>query len=55
MIYDREVGGVGCLGTPVVRTDAAAILATSKTWWLVPPTVKIVSKVMNRLVRDYGG
>jgi homoaconitate hydratase len=25
-------GGVGCLGTPVVRTDAASIWATGQTW-----------------------
>ena len=34
-------GGVGCLGTPIVRTDAAAIWATSRTWWQVPPVAKV--------------
>jgi homoaconitate hydratase len=34
-------GGVGCVGTAIVRTDAAAIWATSKTWWQVPPVVKV--------------
>jgi homoaconitate hydratase len=34
-------GGVGCLGTPIVRTDAAAIWATGRTWWQVPPVVKV--------------
>ncbi len=34
-------GGIGCLGTPVVRTDAAAIWATGKTWWQVPPVAKV--------------
>jgi len=34
-------GGVGCLGTPVVRTDAASIWATSKTWWQVPPIARV--------------
>jgi homoaconitate hydratase len=29
-------GGLGCLGTPVVRTDAAGIWATGATWWQVP-------------------
>ncbi|MBU8933342.1 MAG: homoaconitase [candidate division Zixibacteria bacterium] len=33
-------GGLGCLGTPVVRTDAAAIWATSRTWWQVPPVAR---------------
>ncbi|MBT3252607.1 MAG: homoaconitase [Candidatus Marinimicrobia bacterium] len=30
-------GGLGVLGTPVVRTDAAAIWATGQTWWQIPP------------------
>ncbi|NQT25773.1 homoaconitase [candidate division KSB1 bacterium] len=34
-------GGLGCLGTPIVRTDAAGIWATGKTWWQIPPVVKI--------------
>ena len=34
-------GGVGCLGTPVVRTDAAAIWATGRTWWQIPPVARI--------------
>ncbi len=33
-------GGLGCLGTPIVRTDAAAIWATGRTWWQAPPVVK---------------
>jgi homoaconitate hydratase len=35
-------GGLGCLGTPIVRTDAAAIWATGRTWWQVPPVAKCV-------------
>jgi homoaconitate hydratase len=31
--HSNHYNGVGCLGTPVVRTDAASILATSRTWW----------------------
>jgi homoaconitate hydratase len=34
-------GGLGCLGTPVVRTDAAAIWATAHTWWQVPPVSRV--------------
>ena len=34
-------GGVGCLGTPVVRTDAAAIWGTGNTWWQVPPVTRV--------------
>jgi homoaconitate hydratase len=33
-------GGVGTLGTPVVRTDAASIWATGKTWWQIPKIAK---------------
>ncbi|MBS0190186.1 MAG: aconitase family protein [Phycisphaerales bacterium] len=35
-------GAVGCLGTPVVRTDAAAIWATGVTWWRVPPVARVM-------------
>lgn len=34
-------GGVGCLGTPIVRTDAAAIWATGRTWWQIPPVAQV--------------
>jgi len=37
-------GGLGCLGTPIVRTDAAAIWATGRTWWKVPPVAKVELK-----------
>eukprot|EP01120_Amphizonella_sp_Union-15-10_P002851 TRINITY_DN13141_c0_g1_i1.p1 TRINITY_DN13141_c0_g1~~TRINITY_DN13141_c0_g1_i1.p1 ORF type:complete len:699 (-),score=148.09 TRINITY_DN13141_c0_g1_i1:28-1887(-) len=39
--HSNMYGGLGCLGTPVVRTDAAGIWATSKTWWSVPPIAKV--------------
>ena len=39
--HSNMYGGLGCLGTPVVRTDAAAIWATGKTWWKVPPIAKV--------------
>ncbi len=32
-------GALGALGTPVVRTDAAAIWATGEFWWQIPRTV----------------
>jgi homoaconitate hydratase len=35
-------GALAALGTPVVRTDAAAIWATGTTWWQVPRTIKVV-------------
>ncbi len=40
--HSNIYGGLGCLGTPVVRTDAAAIWATGQTWWLIPPVAKCV-------------
>ncbi len=42
--HSNMYGGVGCLGTPVVRTDAAAIWATGRTWWQVPPIAKVELK-----------
>ncbi len=35
-------GGLGCLGTPIVRSDAAAIWATGRTWWQVPPVARVI-------------
>lgn len=40
--HSNTYGGVGALGTPVVRTDAAALWATGTVWWQVPPAVKVV-------------
>lgn len=39
--HSNMYGGVGCLGTPIVRTDASSIWATSETWWQVPSVVKV--------------
>ncbi|PHH52202.1 Homoaconitase, mitochondrial [Ceratocystis fimbriata CBS 114723] len=39
--HSNMYGGVGCLGTPMVRTDAASIWATGRTWWQIPPIAKI--------------
>ncbi|MFC1619921.1 homoaconitase [Candidatus Neomarinimicrobiota bacterium] len=39
--HSNMYGGMGCLGTPVVRTDAAAIWATGRTWWQVPPVARV--------------
>lgn len=38
--HSNMYGGLGALGTPVVRTDAASIWATGETWWQVPPVAK---------------
>ncbi|OGU65940.1 MAG: homoaconitase [Stygiobacter sp. RIFOXYC12_FULL_38_8] len=42
--HSNMYGGIGCLGTPIVRTDAASIWATGKTWWQVPPIAKVELK-----------
>lgn len=39
--HANTYGALGALGTPVVRTDAAAIWATGEFWWQVPPVVKV--------------
>ena len=39
--HSNMYGGIGALGTPVVRTDAAAIWATGSTWWIVPPVARV--------------
>jgi homoaconitate hydratase len=39
--HSNMYGGVGCVGTPIVRTDAAALWATGKTWWQVPRVVRV--------------
>ncbi|VEU20120.1 DEKNAAC101030 [Brettanomyces naardenensis] len=42
--HSNTYGGIGALGTPIVRTDAAAIWATGQTWWNVPPVAKVELK-----------
>jgi homoaconitate hydratase len=42
--HSNMYGGIGALGTPIVRTDAAAIWATGRTWWQIPPVVKVELK-----------
>ncbi|KAI4742901.1 hypothetical protein E4T50_06694 [Aureobasidium sp. EXF-12298] len=42
--HTNMYGGIGCLGTPVVRTDAASIWATGRTWWQIPPVAKVTLK-----------
>jgi homoaconitate hydratase len=40
--HSNMYGALGAIGTPVVRTDAAAIWATGEFWWRVPRTVHVV-------------
>lgn len=39
--HSNMYGGIGCLGTAMVRTDAASIWATGRTWWQIPPIAKV--------------
>lgn len=39
--HSNMYGGLGCLGTPIVRSDAAAIWATGRTWWQIPPVARL--------------
>lgn len=39
--HSNMYGGIASLGTPIVRTDAAAIWATGRTWWQVPPVALV--------------
>lgn len=39
--HSNMYGGIGCLGTPIVRTDAASVWATSSTWWQIPSIARI--------------
>lgn len=42
--HTNMYGGVGCLGTAIVRTDAASIWAKGTTWWQIPPIAKVTFK-----------
>ena len=39
--HSNIYGALGAVGTPVVRTDAAAIWASGETWWEVPPAARV--------------
>lgn len=40
--HSNMYGALGAVGTPVVRTDAAAIWATGEFWWQIPRTIQVV-------------
>src|ERR1039458_8808026 len=40
--HSNMYGALGAIGTPVVRTDAAAIWATGEFWWSIPRTIEVV-------------
>lgn len=40
--HSNMYGALAALGTPVVRTDAAALWAGGQTWWQVPRSVRVM-------------
>lgn len=42
--HSNLYGALCCLGSPVVRTDAASLWATGTTWWQAPPIAKVILK-----------
>jgi len=40
--HSNMYGAMSAVGTPVVRTDAAAIWATGEFWWQIPRSVQVV-------------
>jgi len=40
--HSNMYGALGAVGTPVVRTDAAAIWAMGEFWWQIPRTIQVV-------------
>jgi homoaconitate hydratase len=40
--HSNMYGALGAIGSPVVRTDAAAIWATGEFWWQIPRTIQVV-------------
>ena len=40
--HSNMYGALGAVGTPIVRTDAAAVWATGEFWWQIPRTIEVV-------------
>jgi homoaconitate hydratase len=40
--HSNMYGALGAIGTPIVRTDAAAVWATGEFWWQIPPSIQVV-------------
>jgi homoaconitate hydratase len=40
--HSNMYGALGGVGTPIVRTDAAAVWATGEFWWQIPRTIQVV-------------
>src|ERR1700746_3932371 len=39
--HSNMYGALGAIGTPIVRTDAAAVWATGEVWWQIPRSVEV--------------
>ncbi|HKH99076.1 MAG TPA: homoaconitase [Candidatus Sulfotelmatobacter sp.] len=40
--HSNMYGALGAIGTPIVRTDAAAVWATGEFWWQIPRAIQVV-------------
>ncbi len=40
--HSNMYGALGAIGTPIVRTDAAAVWATREFWWQIPRSIQVV-------------
>ena len=40
--HSNMYGALGAVGTPIVRTDAAAVWATGEFWWQIPRSIQAV-------------
>jgi homoaconitate hydratase len=40
--HSNMYGALGAVGTPIVRTDAAAVWATGEFWWQIPRSIRVV-------------
>jgi homoaconitate hydratase len=40
--HSNMYGALGAIGTPIVRTDAAAVWATGEFWWQIPRSIEVV-------------
>jgi homoaconitate hydratase len=40
--HSNMYGALGAIGTPIVRTDAAAAWATGEFWWQIPRSVEVM-------------
>ena len=40
--HSNMYGALGAIGTPIVRTDAAAVWSTGEFWWQIPPSIQVV-------------